>query len=279
MMTMTCIHSSSRSVSLLVLVSALGLGACDLGPKAIGDQPDTDTGEDDLSDESDESEESDEGTDSTDDGYTDPNFPGSCGEETESIITDLAEVPAGFESSVADILAQADGLYEGTFTWNQNDGPVTVTHAGTSSPLTIDLNHIGGEIRLTEVEFAGEFPDGQEGGEPCSNRLEIDVALHFSTEDGVFDTLMTAPLRADSHSEDPGPRLYLELNLVDMHSHMGSLSMDDFAFADAMVEALILTANFSGVQSQGGLGMQVLSMDWVGFGGVASFTADLVVGP
>jgi hypothetical protein len=39
-MTMT-FSSNHRSASALVLASTLGLGACDLGPKSIGNQPDT----------------------------------------------------------------------------------------------------------------------------------------------------------------------------------------------------------------------------------------------
>jgi hypothetical protein len=273
MMTMTCNQPRARSPFAIVLASTLGLTACDLGPKSVGLQPDTDDGADENGDS--DTGDTDEGTDSTDDGMNDPDI-GLCGEETESIITDLSTIPPGFESSVADLLAQEVGDYQGTFSWNENDGPVMVEHAGTSSPLTMAVAHVGGEIRLTEVEFVGEFPNGNEGGEPCSNHLEIDVELEFVTEDGLFAESMTVPLDAYSHSESPSPRLYLDL---DFDTHMGSLQMDDFSFTDGVVEVLILTAEFTAEQSHGGLSMQVLIMDWVGFGGVASFTADRVDAP
>ncbi|MFV8755452.1 hypothetical protein ACNOYE_33300 [Nannocystaceae bacterium ST9] len=272
----------SHLASLLVLASTLGLAACDLGPGSLGDQPDGETGGESESESDSDSDggnldaESDGGnpTDSDSDTEDEPGNPGACGEETLTIITDLSEVPAGFDRSVSNIIQDASGIYAGTFTWNDNDGPVTITHAGTSSPLSMDVDYVDGEVRLTEVEFAGEFPNGQEGGEPCSNHLEIDVKLEFATEDGLFAEALVAPLDAYSHSEDPGPKFYLDWGLLE--GHMGSLSIDDFAFADATIEALILSASFADDQASGGLNMQVETMDWVGFGVVASFSAELV---
>lgn len=278
-MTMTFTNHPRRfnSITAMALASTLGLVACDLGPKAIGNQPDSETGEDEGTDEG--TEDTDDGVD-VDEGTEDTgDEPGACGEKVESIITDLEVIPAGFESSVADLIAQADGNYEGSLTWNQNDGPVTVTFAGTSSPLAMAVAHLGGEVRFTEVEFAGEFPNGQEGGSPCSNHLEIDVQFNFVTEDGVLAESFVAPLDAYSHSEDPDPSFYLELDFDDPATHMGSASWDDFAFTDAEVEAIILDASFPGDAVDGSLNMQVLTMDWVGFGGIASFDAELVEGP
>jgi hypothetical protein len=278
MMNMHFTHHPRRSTSALMIVSLLGLGACDLGPKSIGLEPDTETGGEDTGEEetTDEGDGGDfeEGNDTTD-GDDEPSS-GLCGEETTTIITDLTTIPEGFELSVEDIIASAEGNYEGTFSWNENDGPVMITHAGTSSALTMALAHLDGEVRFTEVEFAGEFPGGQEGGEPCSNHLEIDIQFNFVTADGLFAESLTLPLDVYSHSEDPGPRIY---HALDMDAHMGTLSIDDFSFTDAEIDALILTASFDGDVSEGGLAMQVLTMGWVGFGGVAGFDAERVVDP
>lgn len=246
-------------------IALLGLAACDLGPKSIGGPLAEETGDEAETSESEGETSESEGEGDT--GITDPVF-GSCGEETESIITNLDEVPPGFSASVAQLLEQATGVYNGTFTWAENDGPAMVAHAGTMASFELFVDYIGGEVRLTEVEFAGDYPDG-DGGEPCSNRLEIVTRTEFMTDDGLFDEVFEQPLIIESHASDPDPRFYFTL---DFASFAGMLQMTDFAFEDGVVEEVYFLASFPGATVNGSLAMEVEFMDFVGFGVIASFT-------
>jgi len=149
-----------------------------------------------------------------------------------------------------------------------NDGPVTIDHAGTTSPLTVTVTYDGGEVRLTEVELLGQSPG--EAVEPCGNELEIDVTLEFATEDGLFAETFAVPLLANSHSEGPQPSFYFPLHL---EAFVGQLALDDFTYEDGEINELTLMGQFEDGLVQGGLGMEVLTMDWVGFGSVAGFEA------
>jgi hypothetical protein len=120
------------------LVLALGLTACDLGEKQIGDESGTD-----------------DGGDADADADADPIGP--CGEVMISSLPsnsedDFADPLDAFGGrSVDDILAIVEGNYAGTFTWDQPEDPVFVLadHAGTESPLTITATFAGGDAVLT----------------------------------------------------------------------------------------------------------------------------------
>src|SRR5690606_25847411 len=120
-----------------------------------------------------------------------------------------------------------------------------------------------------EVERVGEYPD--EGVFLCGNQLEIDVNLTFETQDGLFDEAYDIPLRINSHSESSQPEFDVSLGLDGFN---GSLALDDFAFQDGELTDLVLHGNFDEGLLQGGLSMEVLIMDWVGFGVVANFDAN-----
>ncbi|MGH1343560.1 MAG: hypothetical protein ACRBN8_18530 [Nannocystales bacterium] len=204
--------------------------------------------------------------------------PRGCGEQTITVLTDLSVVPAGFERSAADILGSIEASYAGELTWRPNDGPISVAHAETSSALSLTVTHDGGEVRLVEVELAGQYPNGQEGGAPCSNHLEIDTAISFSTEDGLFAETWDATVRkiAAEHefSEDGTPSLYRS---IDFAAHEGTLATSDFAFEGAQLQDVIVTAGFGEDEVTGSLLMEVRSGDdetgWIGAGDVASFSA------
>lgn len=200
---------------------------------------------------------------------------GSCGEVTMSIIEDPSATPPGFDSNINTMLLVAEGNYAGTFVWSEVDPPFEVAHAGTQSPVTVSLSYMGGEIRLTEVELAGEFPDGVLGA-PCANTVEIDVLLQLSTDDGLFAESMMIPLEISGF---PGqgtgqPNIY---RTIDFAAHMGSLAAADFGATEGEVSNILFGVNFTGEGAEGWVGMEVsdgLGLEGsVSFGMVATFTA------
>jgi len=200
-----------------------------------------------------------------------------CGEETTTVLTDLSLVPAGFEQSAADIVASIEASYAGELAWRANDGPITVAHAETSSPLTLTVAHDGGEVRHIEVELAGQFPDGNLGGIPCSNRIEIDTSISFATEDGLFNETWDASVEQSSDTvSDEGSTVSL-YRAIDFSAHDGTLMTSDFSFEGAQLRDVIVTAGFGDGEVTGSLLMEVQSGDdetgWIGAGDVASFSA------
>lgn len=255
------------------ILSVLGT-ACDLGEKSIGNDTGADQGE--MGDgDGDNGDGDGDGDPGDGDGDGDPTGQGDgdCGEETVTIIDDPNATLPGFDGVVADYLGMIEGTFVGQFEWLPNDGPTMIEHAGTMSPLTVTVSHDGGEIRLTEVELVGEFPNGNNGGVPCSNILEIDVTLGFATEDGLFAETFMVPISISSVTDDQFPSLPGIYFPLDMAALDGSLALDDFAFEDGEITDLVLTGNFEGNAVSGGLMMEVLFMDWVGFGSVAGFEA------
>jgi hypothetical protein len=251
-----------QRITILGFCSTLAVlgSACDLGEKSIGNDTGADLGEEGDGDGEGEGD---------GDGDGDGDASGYCGEQTVSILDDLDATLAHFDASPNDYIAMSEGTYVGQFTWMSNDGPRTVEHAGTMSPLTIEIVYEG-EVRLTEVELIGQFPGGELGGEPCGNRLEFDVSLLFATEDGLFVEAMIVPLRVFSHGESSHPSFYFSLDFDDFS---GSLALDDFAFNDGEITDLILSGSFADGLVEGGLGMEVIFMDWIGFGSIAQFEA------
>lgn len=260
---------NARTTSFIALLGLLG-PACDLGPKSIGGDPVAETGDEAEGGSSEgdtgDTGEGDSGDSGDETGVTDP-VVGSCGAETESIITDLDSIPPGFAVSVAQMIEQSTTVYHGTFDWSANDGPAMVAHAGTSASFELFVDYIGGEIVLVEVADVGSFPDG-DGGEPCSNRLEIPTRTEFMTDDGLFDEVFEVPLIVESHASDPNPRFYFPL---DFTSFGGTLAMSDFAFEGGVVDVVYFLASFPSGAVNGSLAMEVSVMDFVGFGSIASF--------
>jgi hypothetical protein len=260
------------------LVLALGLGACDLGEKQIGD------GESGDGDGDGETGDGD-GDGGDGDGDGDGDAIGPCGEVT---LYSLPSNPADYFTSpldafdgksVADILAIVEGSYAGTFTWAPaNEGVVLIDHLGTESPLTITATFAGGDAYLTEVPLAGQWVDDGPLATLCTNTLEFDVTLDFVTADGVFDESLVVSVTAISHGDpefgDTDPGIYHRL---DMAAHQGSLMLSDFEVVDGgMLSDLVLIAGFHETGITGSLNAEVLTMDWVGFGSIASFDAPRV---
>jgi hypothetical protein len=251
------------------LVLALGLTACDLGEKQIGDEGTTGDGDGDGGDG--------DGDGGDGDGDGDPI--GACGEPTISSLPSSPDPLDAFEGkSVADILALVEGNYAGTFTWGPAEGVVISDHAGTESPLTITATFTGGDVVLTEVPLAGQWVDDDLLAMLCTNTLEFEVTLDFVTEDGVFDESLVVLVTATSHGDPEGgesdPSIYHHLDLT---MHGGSLTIEDFdVIEDSMLTDLVLLASFREGGMGGSLNVEVLTMDWAGFGSIASFGAPRV---
>jgi hypothetical protein len=201
---------------------------------------------------------------------------GDCGDEVVSVVVDLAQIPAGFDSSAADVIATVAGSFQGTFTWAQADGGWTVTHAGTDSELAAVLTHVGGEVHLHEVELEGQPPDGELVG-LCSNYLRVDMQLDFTTVDGVFAESLTVPVWIPSPDSESTPAYYYE---IDFATHMGTLSAADFMVDQGMVTGIVLSGQVDDVGLGGELGMEVVISDGpdgiVGYGLMADYVAPRV---
>lgn len=197
---------------------------------------------------------------------------GGCGATMTSVVSDLNASIPDFASTPAEVLETIQGAKAGTFSWQQNGDFVSTPHDGTSSPLAFELT-AGSEVRLIEVENHGDFPNGQEGGAPCSNTLELDANLTFTTEDGVFtlseSTVIT--VTAFDFSDAPGaPSLYHAINFA---NHAGTLTQADFTVGEGSVSNAILTGTFNAGAIDGGLLVEVDDGDFVGAGNVGSFDA------
>ena len=196
---------------------------------------------------------------------------GRCGEVTMSVITDPLAVPPGFDSNVTAMIATAEGSYAGELAWADVEAPFEVVHAGTQSPISVSIDYAGGEIRLTEVELAGEFPDGVLGA-PCANTVEVDVQLTIDTDDGLFAESMLVPLEISGF---PGqgtgqPNVY---RVIDFAAHMGSLALEDFGATQGSVSDVLFGVTLTGMEAAGWVGMEVADGSNVTFGMVATFTA------
>ena len=203
---------------------------------------------------------------------------GDCGDEVVSVVESLDEIPAGFDSSVADILAEIGGNFAGTFTWTDGEGGGwTVTYAGTQSPLTASITHDGGEVRLYEVELDGMPPDGELGG-LCNNYLQVDMQFDFATEDGVFAETLTLPIWIPGPDAESLPAFYYE---IDFATHMGSLTFEDFMIDQGTVTGVVLSGQIEETGLIGEVGMEVELSEGpegiVGFGFMADYDAPRVL--
>lgn len=196
-----------------------------------------------------------EGTSATMNGSTETTENGSanstgepdyCGSETTTVLTDLDAIPAGFDRSARDVLTEASGSYTGTMTWGAEDPIVVFAHADTSADVAFSLTHTG-EVRLVEVENVGGDPTASAGSSfSCSNRIEIDMTLDFSTSDGLFDEVLDVELYVDSHQFDPILALPAFSRTLDLDDLNGDLSSADFELAgSATMREVLLRGRFS----------------------------------
>ena len=193
-----------------------------------------------------------------------------CGDTTTKTLDDLATAPSGFDASPAALLDDAARTYVGKLIWRENDGPLMVTPAGTTSDLEITVADTAAEVRLVEVELDGEYPNGNEGGSVCSSRLELDVEVGFSTGDGLFDEHWLATLRYEKHNAPGG----LEIDhAIDFAAQEGTLEASDFQFDGAMLREVLVSGGFGGGNASGELTMVVDGGSYGGAGSVAMFSA------
>lgn len=267
------------------LVLALGLTACDLGDKKIGDDGETGTeGDGDGDTNCTGDDEGDGDGDGDDNGDGDGDGIGPCGEEE---YTSLPSNPADyFDSpldafggmSVNDILAIVEGEYAGTFIWQGEEGPVLIDFAGVETPLTVTASFAGGDAVLVEVPKAGQWVQDDLLPQLCSNRLEFGVELNFVTEDGRFNETLEVQVTALSHvdpefSDEITPGFY---HHYDLDAQQGSLAITDFDVTEGTITDFVLDGNFSETGLMGSFNVEVEAMDWVGFGGIAFFDAPRV---
>lgn len=194
---------------------------------------------------------------------------GGCGAEMTTVVSDLNGAIPEFESTPAEILASVEGTKMGEFSWAEAEEFVTTPYASTSSPLELTITG-GGEVRLIEVEHHGSYPNGQEGGEMCSHRLEFDVELSFTTDDGVFALTDAAVVEYAPLSWQGGPSFYHE---IDFAKNTGTLMESDFTISEGEFSAAILSAAWIEGAFDGSLIIEVLGDEWVGAGFLASFDA------
>ncbi len=196
---------------------------------------------------------------------------GGCGKVTTTPITDLATRPAGFDQSVGEMVASIEGDYVGTFTWFDNEGPVSVPWPDTSSDWSLRMARAGGEVRLVEVANHGEFPFGNEGGQPCSNYVEMDMQMTIAAGDGTLDEVLDVAVSSLSLNYGvPNVAHELDLEALD-----GSLGPDDIEMDDGKIDRVSLYANFAAPQVSGSLLVEASSNRFGGTlaGGVAGFLA------
>jgi hypothetical protein len=254
----------TNTMRLACISSLVAVLACDKSGSEASDEAGSETG---MSGDGD----GDPGDgDGDGDGQNESLF-GDCGNQVMSVVEDLDQIPAGFDSSVTDVIASVVGNFSGTFTWAPTEGGWTVTHAGTESPLTAALTHAGGEVRLYEVELNG-MPN--ELGSLCTNYLQVDMQFDFATEDGVFAESLTVPVWIPGPGSESVPAYYY---VIDFDTHMGSLALGDFTVDQGMVSGIVLSGQLDDVGLAGELGMEVIISEGpdgiVGFGLMADYAA------
>lgn len=115
----------------------------------------------------------------------------SCA-DTPTAIT-LEELSAlGF--SGADLLTLAEGEHVGTLTWYP--GGDTEPADERDTPLLLTVRYDGGGVRHVASEAV--YPEGDEGAADiaivCEDRIEVDVTLAISTDDGGLDEVYALAL-------------------------------------------------------------------------------------
>lgn len=142
--------------------------------------------------------------------------------ETETVITDSAEVtPLGF--SADDVIAISNG-WSSDMVWLPDDGPIMIEPAGTMTQVNLGMSYSGGTIVYVQSE---PNPDSPLDIDPdCSDRLELEVDLTFSTADGYFaESISTVGTTTSAGALEIGH--YFEPDEL-----QGMLSSDSVSFGD-----------------------------------------------
>jgi len=182
-----------------------------------------------------------------------------CGAEWTTVISDSQQELAWFSDTPAEIMVDISGLREGTFTWEQVDGPITTPYEGSETPVTFEVIPTG-EARFIEVEFHGQYPNNDPGGFFCSHRLEIDVQLLVTSEDGVFAIDSPSIVTLEAIYGMYGMNPYLN-HTIDFTTHEGQLSASDFTVGDGQLYGVYIYASGLDGVVNAGLSIAVV-YDW-----------------
>ena len=190
--------------------------------------------------------------------------------ETETVITDSAEVtPLGF--SADDVIAISNG-WSSDMVWLPNEGPIMVEPAGTMTQVNLGMTYSGGAIVYVESEPNPDSP--LEIDPDCSDRLELEVDLTFSTTDGYFAESVSTVGTTSSAG-------FLQIaHYFEPDELQGMLSSDSVTFGDenGEVRQFAVFADLSGAAPpQGSVNIEVeldiggSGESAVGFGVIAAF--------
>lgn len=192
----------------------------------------------------------------------DLNGPG-C-EETPTVVA-LDEVTAlGF--SAQDLLDLAQGQHDETFRWARD---------GSTTPMLLQVDFDAGEARYVD---SVPVEDDANGVEPdlaaiCESRVEVDVMIAFSTDDGAFDEVFSAPLTATSAARS---ELSTEL---DPDALTGTYDMDvDIQEPDYDERGLWLRAGFDTMGASGEVAGQISGEDECVGNACAAWAMEVPVG-
>ncbi len=247
----------------LFLTSLLVAVACDPDSKSVT-ASDSD-GTDSATSTSGASSDDDAATDpSGDDGMTSTtgDEPQPYCLETETVLTGPDEVsPLGFPA--ADLIALSNG-WSLDFVWSTDIGSLEIVPAGTTTQLDLGLSYAGGEIRFIQ---SMDNPDLDIEIDPdCSDRLEIDMELQFTTADGRFGEQLEITTVASSASQ-----LSFE-HYTEPDGFTGTFSDDEVTIPEgnSMVERFALLGEFAaGEEPTGGLWIEYSA--GMGEGGFLAF--------
>ena len=124
----------------------------------------------------------------------------SC-KETAKALADVNKVSALLGISAADLLDEVGNGFTTAARYADDTTILTQSPLGGETNLTVTISYDGGEIR--EIESVPVDGDDEFAGE-CLNRLEVDVAVAVSTEDGAFAENWRAVLAQTVSSEQEG---------------------------------------------------------------------------
>jgi len=192
----------------------------------------------------------------------DPN--GECKRTTTVLAsTDVVSITG---QSAADVLSVAGGAYTGELRWFEN--LAQHANAGTSTPLTLELVYVGGEVRDIDAELVSPcYLDGPCG---CDDTLEIEMTLKLASDDGaLLDTIPVTLKSSPAEFSDP----WLSQSF-DPDAAPGGLQTTDLSLPkDATLREFSITAIFESGAASGELRVAVNMGGGVGVGPFAGFDA------
>lgn len=98
--------------------------------------------------------------------------------------------------SGADLLVVAEGEFDGLLTWYGDEYAYPPEES--STPVYLSVGYAAGEVRYVASELVHPEGDGptMDLGIVCDDRVEVDVSLVITTEDGGLDEDLTLALRS-----------------------------------------------------------------------------------